>query len=102
MDLEKFMQLPVTLVNGDIPGRHFAVEFVRLNGRLYVNDQQIILEMARHKTELTLAYSHDDQQVLNKLTIVDGTHPRLRDRFQDKYGHNGEDFISLEPIGEEI
>jgi hypothetical protein len=70
-----------------------------------VNDWRIVSEMARRRAEVTLAYSRYDQQVLNKLTIVDKTQPRLHaklgDQFQGKYGHNGKVFVSLEPIREE-
>jgi hypothetical protein len=105
MDLEKFMHLPVTLSDVNVTDQHFKVEFVRLDGRFYVDNWEIISEMARRTTEVTLAYSDYNQQVLNELTIVDRTQPKLHaelsDRFQDKYGHNGRIFISLEPIREE-
>lgn len=104
--LEEFMRLPVTLTDADVTDRPFEVEFVQLNGRLYVNDSRIVAQMARCRTEATLVYSHHDQQVLNELTIVDYTQPKLHatlsDQFQEKYGHSNDIFISLEPVSNEI
>lgn len=100
-NIEKFMLLPVTLIDADVADRHFEVEFVHLDGRLYVNDWRIVAQLARRRTEAKLSYSPCDQQILNELTIVDDTQPKLHaklsDRFQEKYGHSNEVFINLEP-----
>lgn len=101
-NIEKFMLLPVTLIDADVADRHFEVEFVHLDGRLYVNDWRIVAQLARRRTGAKLSYSRCDQQVLNELAIVDDTQPKLHaklsDRFQEKYGHSNEVFINLEPV----
>jgi hypothetical protein len=101
-DLERFMRLPVTLTDIDIADRNFEVEFIYLDGRLYVNDWRIVAQMARRRIKAKLAYSRYGQQVFNELVIVDDTQPelhaKLSDRFQEKYGRGNEVFIGLEPV----
>jgi hypothetical protein len=105
-DLERFMRLPVTLTGIDIADRNFEVEFVYLDGRLYVNDWRIVAQMAHRRTNTKLAYSRYDQQVLNELAIIDGDtqpelHAKISERFQEKYGHDNAVFIGLEPINDD-
>lgn len=100
-DLKGFMHLPVTLVDPAVADPHLEVEFVQLDGRLYVGDSRMLAQMTRRRTAATLVYSHYDQQVLSELTLVDDTQPELiaaiSDQFLEKYGHSHEVFISLEP-----
>lgn len=104
-DLGGFMRLPVTLVDAAVANPHLEVEFIQLDGRLYVGDSRMVAQMARRRAGATLAYSHYDQQVLNELTLVDDTQPELlatlSDQFLEKYGHCDGVFISLEPISED-
>lgn len=101
-DLERFMRLPINLADADVAGSHLEVEFVQLDGKLYVGDSRMVAQMARRKTGATQVYSHYDQRVLNELTIVDDTEAELLaalgDRFLEKYGHSVDVFVGLQPI----
>jgi hypothetical protein len=104
-DLEKFMRLPVTLTDVDTAHRNFEVEFVHMDGKLYINDWRIVAQMVRRRIKAKLAYSRYGQQVLNELTVVDETqlelHSKLSDQFQEKYGHSNEIFIGLKPVSDD-
>lgn len=103
-DIERFMRLPVTLIDAAVTDQHLEVEFVHLGGRFYVGDPRMVAQMARRRTGATLVYSHDGQQVLNELIMVDDAQSELlvtlSDQFLEKYGRNVDVFMSLEPVSE--
>lgn len=102
-DIDEFMLMPIT-VRGAQPVRDFEVEYVEVDGLLYIADSRMVAEMARRRAEPVIAHCQQGRPLLAELMMVDDRDAKLTgalmDRFQEKYGQHHDVFICLQPVGD--
>jgi hypothetical protein len=98
--MDRFMRLPVTLVEADGSQREFASRFVVIDGVLYIVDHDVVSHMARRRVGELNAYCRADPNVRYELIVVDDNpdlYVLLGDHFADKYDMPGSTFVWLRP-----
>ncbi|WP_158697168.1 hypothetical protein [Streptomyces hokutonensis] len=99
--VERFIHMPVTLVDAADGRREFSCRFVFVEGALYVPGYDLVSYLARHSPDQLSAYSEAlDVPGAHQLIVVDDEsdlHELLRQHFADKYGAFETTFFELRP-----
>jgi hypothetical protein len=95
----------VQVVEGEaglVAGEPMRLEYVRHDGGLYVSDQRMVVELARHRdrpVRVRLDGQADQVFELEMIGESDGELPqRLSTAYSEKYGVDADVFVRLKPL----